>query len=66
MNVDFREGDLCEFCSKGNLVVVEGRYPYTVRHLQCPLCDSTYCLEEKDDDRRFRRSRTVPPQGGEA
>jgi len=44
MNNNFEQGDLCDFCRKDYLVIVEERHPYTAAHLQCPVCHSTYSL----------------------
>ena len=37
-------GHTCPYCFNNNLDLVEGREPYTIDHLQCPTCDSTYNL----------------------
>ena len=39
----------CLHCRSFYLEVVEGDEPYTVAHLQCPDCDSTFVLKEKDE-----------------
>jgi Zn finger protein HypA/HybF involved in hydrogenase expression len=42
-----REGKvkiLCEHCNSDVLVLINGVEPYSVDHLQCPTCDSTYNL----------------------
>ena len=37
----------CDHCNY-YLEYIEGCEPYSVGHLQCPNCDSTYVLEEKE------------------
>ena len=39
----------CEHCREGVLEQVKGDAPWSVDHLQCPLCDSTYNKEEKNE-----------------
>ena len=34
----------CNHCNEGVLNYVNGYEPYTIDHLQCPVCDSTYNL----------------------
>ena len=34
----------CTHCGDGVLEFVNGYQPYTIDHLQCPTCDSTYNL----------------------
>lgn len=34
----------CTHCEDGILEFVNGCQPYTIDHLQCPTCDSTYNL----------------------
>ena len=39
-----KEGMTCLYCERGALVIIGEVYPYSIEHLQCPLCDSTYTL----------------------
>ncbi len=40
----------CPFCSRRTLVIIKGREPYNVDHLQCTECDSTFGVARGDDD----------------
>jgi len=37
-------GDKCPHCKKGILELVKGNEPFTIDHLQCNICDSTFNL----------------------
>jgi len=37
---------LCPHCKEADLEEVKGDIPWTIDHLQCPNCDSTYNKEE--------------------
>lgn len=37
----------CDHCKKGKLKVIQGNYPYTINHFQCPKCDSTYNISSE-------------------
>ena len=39
-----RVGDKCTSCAQGAVEHIRGTAPYDPDHLQCPVCDSTYCL----------------------
>ena len=38
----------CSHCSKGKLEVVEENPPYSVEHLQCDSCDSTFGIDQEE------------------
>lgn len=42
--------DVCPYCKNGKLVFVKSCEPYTVPHLQCENCDSTYIISGDDDE----------------
>lgn len=42
-----KPGDKCPHCGKGILIIILEDFPYTIDHLMCDQCDSTYCLEEE-------------------
>lgn len=42
-----KEGDQCPHCKEGKLEIIKGCEPYSIDHLMCDRCDSTYCLDEK-------------------
>ena len=39
---------LCEHCKEAYLEFIGEDEPYSVAHLACPNCDSTYVLEENE------------------
>lgn len=42
---------LCPHCKQGNLVSICGVFPYSLDHLQCEKCDSTYqCFQKIEED----------------
>ncbi len=47
-------GDECPHCIKhkfdtiGTICLVEEDFPWTIDHLQCDYCDSTYILEDEE------------------
>ena len=43
------EGDICPHCKKGKLIHIPEVFPYTIDHLQCDKCDSTYNYGDKDE-----------------
>jgi len=42
--IKLKVGDVCPHCVEDNLQLAFGVEPYTINHLQCPTCDSTYNL----------------------
>lgn len=44
-----KTGDKCPHCNKGIILLIVGVFPYTIDHLICDHCDSTYCLKEKEE-----------------
>lgn len=48
-----KEGDLCAFCKEGELEEIKGDAPYTIDHLQCPRCDSTFNKEAEEERVHF-------------
>ena len=52
-NVPERENKLlfwCKYCGEGAVAFINEYYPYSVTQWQCTQCDSTYALEEYEDD----------------
>jgi len=43
---EFEILDECTICKKGKLELVTENFPYTIDHLQCSNCDSTFNLSE--------------------
>jgi transposase-like protein len=41
-----KEEDLCPHCGLEKVKEVKGDEPYTIDHLICPSCDSTYNIGE--------------------
>jgi len=39
-------GLTCPYCKKGKLIHIPEVFPYTIDHLQCDKCDSTYNYDE--------------------
>jgi len=37
-------GHVCPHCMDDYLILINGVEPYSIDHLQCPTCDSTYNL----------------------
>lgn len=42
INKKVKLNSICPHCKKGKLVKVKGYEPYTIDHLMCELCYSTY------------------------
>ena len=41
-----KKGSICPYCNKDTLVVIPDEEPWSVEHLYCNKCDSTYCIGE--------------------
>ena len=45
-HVRLKIGDECLICDNGKLELVGENFPYTIDHLQCSDCDSTFNIRE--------------------
>lgn len=48
-DIDKHIGDICPHCKRDSLELVEENEPYTIEHLQCPVCDSTYPIAKLEE-----------------
>jgi hypothetical protein len=50
-----KTGELCPYCKNAKLAEIKGDPPYTVDHLQCPRCDSTFNKESEEERVHFTK-----------
>lgn len=41
-----KEGNNCPHCNNGVLELIKEDYPWTIDHLQCSYCESTFVIED--------------------
>lgn len=44
-------GDVCPYCQKGILELMEANEPWSIEHLMCDECNSTYPYYENIKDK---------------
>ncbi len=58
-------GDRCSFCKLGTLKIIPADEPYSLEHLECPECDSTFNLDNDYVNGDYATGRVHDPSGNE-
>ena len=45
-NQTYNQNNICQYCNKAKLVIVEADEPFSNKHLACPSCDSTFTYNQ--------------------